>query len=337
MKRNREETPPRSPNPPAPPKRKMTLDEFFTRELPPLSDVVTFCNNLPMSLYADSTGVKSPEVVYRGLVLSRNRLLTEEYLLNFRRSEADLGVVIGTNNYSLPMTVGAVANRDMEEDESDLLPLPPYQNVREALGSAVRSRRSRRRYSGKALSQKELSTLLFHSGGISGRLHLENLPETATFGPHQHLDLRTAPSGGALYPIDLFVLAVNVEGLAPRAYRYLPKHHALKPVGPSGPPQGLRQLAQWGEIEIEKTGFLLGYVYNVFENARKYGEASLGFAFIEAGGIGAHVHLLCTALGLASCDVGSFVKNRFEPLFEADGISRHMIHLTVVGNERRGA
>ena len=34
------------------------LDEFFTRELPPLSDVVTFCNNLPMSLYADSTGVK---------------------------------------------------------------------------------------------------------------------------------------------------------------------------------------------------------------------------------------------------------------------------------------
>ncbi|HZF13038.1 MAG TPA: SagB/ThcOx family dehydrogenase [Thermoanaerobaculia bacterium] len=318
------------------PRQKLTLDEFFARELPPLSDVVTFCNNLPMSLYADSTGVKSPEVVFRGLVLSQNRLVAEEYLLNFRRSEADLGVVIGTNNYSLPTAVGAVANRDLEEDERDLIPLPPYQNVRAPLGSVVRSRRSGRRYSGKPLTLEELSTLLFHAGGISGHLHLENLPETVTFGADPRLDLRTAVSGGALYPVDLFVLAQKIEGLPPRAYRYLPKPHALKPVGPAILP-ALRRLAQWGEIEVEKAGFLLGYVYNLFENARKYGEAAMGFAFIEAGAIAAHVHLLCTALGLASCDVGSFVKNRFEPLFEADGLSRHMIHLTVVGNEGRGA
>lgn len=316
---------------PPPQKRKMTLEEFFASELPPLSDIVSFSNNLPMSLYADTTGVKSPEVVFRGLVLSQNRLVAEEYLLNFRRSESDLGVLIGTNNFSLPMAVGAVANRGREEDESDLIPLPPYQNVREPVGSLIRSRRSVRRYSGKTLPLKDLSTLLFHGGGISGRLHVEHARETVTLGKTQHVDLRSAVSGGGLYPVHLFVLAINVEQLAPRAYRYLPKQHALKPVGPSGPLPPLKKLAQFGEIEVEKASFLLGYVYNVFENARKYGEAALGFAFIEAGSIAAHIHLLCTALGLGSCDVGGFAKNRFEPLFEADGLSRHMIHLTVIG------
>ena len=309
----------------------MTRDDFFARELPPLSDIVTFCNNLPISLYADTTVVKSPEVIFRGLVLSRNRLVAEQYLLNFRGNEADLGVIMGTNNYSLPMVVGALANRDMEEDEEDIIALPPYKNVRAPLSSVVRSRRSVRRYSGKAVSLQQLSTLLFHSAGVSGQLHVENAQETVALGKSNHLELRAAISGGALYPVSLFVLALNVEQLPAGAYRYLPRHHGLKPVGSSGPLPPLKTLAQFGEIEVEKASLMLGYVYNLFENARKYGEAGLGFAFIEAGAIAAQAHLLCTALGLGSCDVGSFVKSKFERLFGADGVTRHMIHLTVIG------
>lgn len=311
-------------------KTSMTLEEFFAREVPVLSDVVSFSNNLPMSIYADSTGVKSPEVVFRGAVLSRNRLLSEEYLLNFRRSEADLGVAVGINNYSLPMAVGALANRDREESDEGLIELPPYRNVRAPLSPVVRSRRSIRHYSGEPLGLEELSTLLFHGGGISGKLHLENAPETVSLGKSDEVELRVAASGGGLYPIDLFVVAAAVEDLEPRVYRYLPRPHALRPVGPPALPP-LQRLAQFGEIEVEKAGALIGYVYNFFENSRKYGEPGLGFAFIEAGWIAAHVHLLATALGLGSCDVGSFAKSRFEPLLEADGLSRHMIHLTVIG------
>lgn len=313
-----------------PGKTMMTLEEFFARELPPLSDIVTFSNNLPMSLYADTTVVKSPEVVFRGLVLSRNRLVAEEYLLNFRRSESDLGVVIGANNYSLPMAVGALANRDVEEDEADLIPLPAYRNVREPLGPVVRSRRSVRRYTGKAVSLQDLSTILYHAGGISGHLHVDTVPETVGLGKSDRVGVRSAVSGGGLYPVDLFVLALNVEGLKARAYRYAPKHHALKPAGPAELPE-VRGLAQFGEIAAERSAFMIGYVYNLFRNARKYGDAALAFALIETGAIAAHVHLTCTALGLGSCDVGSFVKGKFERLFDADGISRHMVHLSVVG------
>lgn len=311
-------------------KTPMTLEEFFSNELPTLSDVVTFSNNLPMSLYADSTGVKSPEVVYRGLMLSRNHLLSEEYLLNFRRSEADLGVAVGVNNYSLPMAVGTIVHRDREETDEDIVPLPPYRQLRVPLGSAVRSRRSVRRYSGEAMPLDELSTLLFYGAGTTGKLEVEHAPETVSLGKSDEIQLRSAASGGGLYPVDLFVLALAVDGLEPRAYRYLPRHHGLKPVGPLSVPP-LRRLAQFGEIEVEKASCLLGYVYNLFENSRKYGEAGLGFAFIEAGYIASHIHLGVTALGGGACDVGSFVKPRLEKLFEADGVSRHLIHLTVIG------
>lgn len=47
-------------------KKKLTLETFQANELPLLADVVSFSNNLEMSLYANSTVVKSPEVVFRG-------------------------------------------------------------------------------------------------------------------------------------------------------------------------------------------------------------------------------------------------------------------------------
>jgi len=323
---------------PAPQKKtRMTLAEFCERELPSLAEVVGFCNNLHISLYADTTVVKSPEVVFRGAALSQNRLVAEEYLLNFRRSEADLGVVIGTANYSLPMAMGAAVNRDLEENEDDLVRLPAPKNERAPVGAVIRSRRSIRRYSGKPVSLQDLSTLLYHSAGVTGRLEPENALQTTVFSDKPQIDLRAAVSGGALYPVDLFVVALNVEKLPPQAYRYLPKSHALKPVDNSGAPlPEVTRLAQFFEIEAEKAAFLIGYVYNFYENSRKYGEQGMGFAFIETGAIAAHVHLLCTALGLGSCDVGGFSKRRLERLFHADGVTRHMIHLTVVGKLGEG-
>lgn len=312
-------------------KSRMTLEEYSSRELPPLSQVVTFCNNLPVSLYADTTAVKSPEVVFRGLLLSQNRLLAEEYLLNCRRSEADLGVIIGTNNYRLPMAVGAMATRDSEPAEQATIALPPYKNERAPIGALIRSRRSVRCYSGQPVPLQHLSTVLFHCAGVSGQTPVEGATKSVFLGDEPQIDLRVTASGGALYPVDVFVVALKIEGLPRGAYRYLPKAHALAHVATASDIPDPRTLGQFFPIEVEKAGFLLGYVYNLFENARKYGEMGLGFALIEAGSIAAHVHLLCTALGLGSCDVGGFSKRRLERLFGADGISRHMVHLTVVG------
>jgi SagB-type dehydrogenase family enzyme len=309
---------------------KMTLAEFRGREMPLLSAAVSFCSNLPMSLYADTTVVKSPEVVFRGLVLSHNRLVGEEYLLNFHHSDAEIGLLVGTNNYTVPTVVAALAYRDLEEDEADLIPLPQFENVREPLGPLIRSRRSIRSYSGKPVSLQDLSTVLFHGGGISGYSDVQ-IAEPGTFGEDARVDLRVAASGGALYPLDLYVLAMNVSELPAGVYRYVPKRHALKPVNSSASVTELTQMAHFHRIEIARASFMVCYVYKYFENARKYGEAAMAFAFIEAGSIAAHFHLVCTALGFGSCDVGNYSKRRVERVLGVDGMSSHLIHVTVVG------
>lgn len=309
----------------------MSLDEFLEKELPPLADIVNFSNNLPMSIYAGSTAVKSPETVYRGMMLSPSGLAAEEYLLNFKGNDADLGIIYGTNNYSMPAVVASLASRGREEVEEGIIALPPYRLVREPIGAVIRARRSVRDYSGKAISLEDLSTVLFHGDGISGRLPLEALPETATLGRLEHIELRTAISGGALYPIDLYVAAQNVTGLDRGLYRYLPRYHGLRAVAQSGHDFAVAEIGQFGEIKVHKASFFIAYVYRLFDNTRKYGEGGLAFALIEVGAIATNIHLTCTALGLGSCDVGSFSKRRLEKLMQLDGVSEHMLHLTVVG------
>jgi SagB-type dehydrogenase family enzyme len=313
-------------------KTKMTKAEFYANELPHLIDIVGFCNSLPISVYADSTVVKSPEVVYRGLVFSKNRLISEEYLLNYQGNELGMGMFIGVNNYRLPMVMGAQANRKLKEDQQDLIHLPKYKNVNAPIGSVIRSRRSVRKYSGKTMSLEDLATILFYAQGVSGKLHLDNMPETAALGKNDEIEVRTAPSGGGLYPLDLYIIALNIEKLEKGAYLYLPRRHAIKQVKKLDGNFNLSQIGKFAEIEAEKSNFLLVYGYKLFENSRKYGDRGMAFAFIEAGEISENVHLICTAMGFGPCDVGGYAKHRLEKILGLDGLTGHVIHLTVIGN-----
>ena len=308
------------------------MDEFFQNELPPVSDIVGFCNNLPMSVYADSTVVKSPEVNYRGLAFSRNRLISEEYLLNYRRSESDMGMIIGVNNYRLPMVMGALANRGLKEDQERLIDLPKYKNVNAPIGSVIRSRRSVRNYSGKTMPLEDLATILFYAQGVTGKLRLDNMPATTSLGKNDEIEVRTAPSGGGLYPIDLYVISLNIEKLDKGAYLYLPQYHALKQTKALEENFNLSEMGQFAEIEVEKANFLMVYGYKLLDNSRKYGDSGMAYAFIEAGEISENVHLICTALGIGPCDVGGYAKHRLEDTVGLDGLSGHVIHLTVIGN-----
>lgn len=312
-------------------KTPMAMEEFFAKELPPLADIVGFCGNLPMSVYSDSTVVKTGEVVYRGLVFSKTRLVSEDYLLNYRRSEPDMGMVIGVNNYRMPMVMGALGRRDLKEDTENLIALPKYKNVNAPIGSVIRSRRSVRNYSGKPMSLEDLATILFYGQGVSGKLHLSNMPGTVSLGKNDEIDMRTAPSGGGLNPLDLYVIAENIDGLERGGYLYLPQYHALKAVKKWDANFNIATLGQFAEIQVQKANFLLVFAYKLYENSRKYGDSGMAYAFIEAGEISENVHLICTAMGIGPCDVGGYAKHRLEETLCLDGLSQHVIHLTVIG------
>jgi SagB-type dehydrogenase family enzyme len=313
-------------------KKTMRMQEFLETELPHLTDVVRFTNSLEMSLYANSTVVKSPEVVFRGLVFSRNRFLSEQYLLNFQRSDADFGRPIGIGNYSLPMVHEALSRREFKQDDGDLIKLPPHRSVNVPIGPVMRSRRSVRTFSGTPQSLDAIATILFHAQGITGRLAPEDVQETVSLGENSGIALRAAPSGGGLYPIDLYLVPLRVVGLSNYPYLYVPDHHALKPVKSPGEEFKLSEAAQFGEIEVDKANFLLIYAYRLLDNSRKYGDCGLAYALIETGQIAENVHLTCAAMGLGSCDVGGFRKHRLEAILGLDGLSQHVVLISVVGS-----
>jgi len=314
-------------------KTKMTYDQLLAQEIGFVADVVGFSNSHVNSVYSDSTVVKSPEVVYRGAVYSKNRLISEEYLLNFRRSQADMSMIIGVNNFRLPNVIQSQACRKDAEDPEDLIMLPKFSGLNEPLGPVIRSRRSFRNYSGKSISLEQFSTILFHAQGVTGKLHLRDIPRTVTFESQQDLDLRAAPSGGGLFPISLYLFVMNVKGLDVGAYRYVPEYHALKLVNRLSPDFDVNVLAQFSEMNAQAANAFVCFSYDLYANSRKYGDSGMAYAFIEAGEIAAHIHLATTALGMGACDIGGYNKKNIEELVGLDGVTNHIMHLLIIGNK----
>lgn len=312
-------------------KERMTLEEFGENELPHLSGIIDFGNNQQTSIYADTTGVKSPEVVFRGMTFSKNRLLSEEYLLNYKRSPADLGVVIGVNNFKMPGAVGALTASKLKYKEHELIKLPKVKMLKEQIGAVIRSRRSIRAYSGKPMSIEDLSTILFYAQGKSGELETD-FPRTKTLGEYRNIELRNAPSGGGLYPVYTYFIAWNISGLEKGVYLYVPQYHALQAVKKLDDNYDVKDAAEFGDVDARNCNFVIFYAYRLYDNSRKYGDLGMALAFLETGGISQNVHLTCTAIGKRSCDIGGFNKFELQKLIEADGLTDHVIHMTVIGS-----
>lgn len=313
-------------------KKEMTYDQLLADEIGVVAGVVGFTSSQITSIYADKTVVKSPEVVFRGSLYSKNRLLSERYLLNFRRSRADMSMIIGVNNYRLANVVQSQACRKYKEDPNKLIKLPQFMNINSPIGPLIRSRRSFRDYSGKAITLEQLSTILYHAAGVTGEMSLRDMQKSTTFEDDGKLYVRAAPSGGGLYPISLYFFAMNVKGLERGSYKYIPEYHAIKLVEKLPVDFDFNVLGQFGELKAENANLFLTYCYELYSNSRKYGDSGMAYAFIEAGGISGYIHLGCAALNLGACDIGGFHKSEIESLLNLDGLTNHIIHFTIIGN-----
>jgi SagB-type dehydrogenase family enzyme len=194
------------------------------------------------------------------------------------------------------------------------LPEPDYQGM--PLEEAIRKRRSIRNYSGKPVNLFQLSRLLFSAQGITGKIY------------NKHL--RTAPSAGALYPFEIYVIANNVEDLPQGIYHYAVLNHTL-------------ELIEAGDFrkEITSAGLkqeMLGdagitFVLSaIFDRVRyKYGERGFRYAYVEAGHISQNIYLQAVSLGLGSVSVGAFLDSKVNNLIDVDGEKEAVIYLHAVG------
>jgi SagB-type dehydrogenase family enzyme len=157
-----------------------------------------------------------------------------------------------------------------------------------SLESAIQQRRSVRKFTDDAVSLEHLSQLLWAGQGITGEE-----------------GLRAAPSAGALYPIELRVLASNVQGLDSGLYLYKPETHALETL--RIPESGLvAGQAAYDQDWIEEAPMIVFITAIPSRTRVKYGERTDRYINLEAGHIGQNLLLQATSLGLGGTPVGAF-------------------------------
>jgi SagB-type dehydrogenase family enzyme len=332
----------------APEKRGRTqipLQYFLENEHHSLIEIFHWIANFAGSVYTDSTVVVPPEAAYSSAAVSRAHLLSQEFLLNFKRSSLDLGLPLGVSGYfSFPARSSLALRQLSEEEDQDtpdqIIKLPRYQTVNASLGVTIRARRSLRQFTGQTMPLQELSTILFYSNGVTGDMPMvseEDDPQWPKYslGAPEVAHTRAASSGGSLNPISLYLVIQNVETLEDGIYIYLPFHHSLKKVMVFNEQKRKEHLTlslNWGtNVEPAKVNLAIYYVYSVYENSRKYGDMGLVFAVVEAGEIAAHVHLICTATKVGSSDMGGWEKVQTERFLGIDGLSKQLVHATVIG------
>jgi SagB-type dehydrogenase family enzyme len=195
-----------------------------------------------------------------------------------------------------------------------------------ALWEAIRSRRSRRAFSAEPLDERELSTLLHGSYGVTGALE----PPT----PSLELRLRAVPSGGALYPLELYVAALRVNGLQPGLYHFDPLRPGVEIVEQDVTAERVAALSTYPEIVGACAVLVL--IAAIFGRTRfKYGLRGYRFALLEAGHVAQNVALIATALGLAAVPLGGFYDRPTDEFLGLDGVNESTLYAIAVGREAR--
>lgn len=172
---------------------------------------------------------------------------------------------------------------------NEFIKLPePSLDGKKSLERTLAERRSVREYSSEPLTIRELSQILWSAQGIT-----------------DPRGFRTAPSAGALYPLEIYVVVGNVEGLLSGVYRYVPQNHSIVRVLEGDKREELAKLAveqPW--VKNAAIDIVITAVYE--RTTAKYGERGIRYVHFEVGHAAQNVLLQATALDLGAVSVGAF-------------------------------
>lgn len=167
------------------------------------------------------------------------------------------------------------------------LPEPKYDSMT-SVEKALLKRRSVRSYKDEPVTLNEVSQLLWAAQGITN-------PE----------GFRTAPSAGALYPLEVYLVTGNVEGLPDGIYKYKNRSHELMKVREGDKRKGL-SIAAFGQRAVRDASLDV-VISSVYERTTvKYGKRGIRYVHMEAGHAAQNVFLQAVSLNLGAVVIGAF-------------------------------
>ena len=185
-----------------------------------------------------------------------------------------------------------------EKIPSQTIRLPkPHTEGDISVETALQKRRSVRNYNDGELDLAEISQLVWSAQGIT---HARGF--------------RTAPSAGALYPLELYVVSGGVKNLPPAVYRYSPRQHTLtKTISGDVRPELSRGALRQSAIRKAPVVLLFSAVFE--RTTGKYGHRGIRYVHMEVGHAAQNVCLQAIALGLQTAVIGAFRDEAVKKIF----------------------
>jgi SagB-type dehydrogenase family enzyme len=202
------------------------------------------------------------------------------------------------------------------EESKDVIRLPePKYGSSMSIEKALRERRSVRGYRNVPLMLSEITQLLWAAQGIT----------------HPH-GFRIAPSVGALYPLEVYIVIGNVNNLPNGIYKYSPQGHKLVRIE-KGDKRLELSAAALGQPWVAEGAavIVLSAVYE--RTTRKYGERGIRYVHIEAGHAAQNVYLQAVSLNLGTVAVGAFDDRKVKNIIRMSPQEEPLIIMPVGRNE----
>lgn len=199
-------------------------------------------------------------------------------------------------------------------EKIDLQAFEPSQLM--SLDKALRQRKSIRNYQDRPISKGQFAYLLWASTGIQ---RIED-----------GYEFRTAPSAGALYPIETYVVVNYVKPLEAGVYHYAIRTHQL-------------ELLQQRDLRLQTAAAALGqtmcanaaavFIWTaIFERCKwKYGQRAYRYIYLDAGHIAENLALAAVSLNLGTCEIGALYDDHVNAIIGIDGIKESTICMAAVG------
>jgi SagB-type dehydrogenase family enzyme len=195
--------------------------------------------------------------------------------------------------------------------------VPPEKNTLGAMSiiDALRSRRSRRKFTPGSLTLEELSFLLWATQGVQKRT--------------PKYTLRPVPSGGARHSFETYLYLARVEGIPAGLYRYQPLDHLVV------------QLEKDADIAARIDEALFEQYWNAaavfvwttipYRMEWRYLSVSHKVIALDAGHVCQNLYLACEAIGCGTCGLGAYDQEKLDRLIGVDGRDEFAIYAAPVG------
>jgi len=177
------------------------------------------------------------------------------------------------------------------------LKLPkPREKGLTSIEETLHKRKSTRDYKRGLLDLGEISQLLWAASG-------------------KNLYGRTAPSAGATYPLEIYLVVGEVEGLEPGIYHYSYSTHSLERIKEQDIRNRLSQAAL-GQRMIERAPVSIVIAADYDRTTGSYGQRGIRYVHMEVGHVGQNISLQAVALNLGTVMIGAFEDKQVKEILE---------------------